>query len=60
MKCEKKQGCIAKAVREMYTNFKDIKSSYPNFMNAMKNAKRWYEDMKAGQLESTGDQKKRF
>ena len=55
-----KQGYIAKAVREMYTNFQDVKNTDPALSAAVKNAIRWYEDLVAGKLDDSGVQKTRF
>ena len=54
------KGYVARAVRDIYKNFKDFKNTDPDFTNAVKNAKRWYEDLKNGKLDNTtGVEKKR-
>ena len=55
-----KQGLIATAVREFYTNLSKVKHDNPNLVKALKFAKRCYEKYLANDFEGEEPPKKRF
>ena len=55
-----KQGFIAAAVREFYTDLSKVKHDNPNLVEALKFAKRCYEKYLANNFEGEEPPKKRF
>ena len=55
-----KQGFIAAAVREFYTDLSKVKHDNPNLVKALKFAKRCYEKYSANDFEGEEPPKKRF
>ena len=53
-----REGYLAKAVRKVYADLRDTKNDDPNFENAVKYAKRWYDNLENGTLAETSNPKK--